>query len=384
MKAVTTGLLTFCGMILGAILVEGADVSMKYRVYIGTYNSEKSEGIYQSEFDVATGVLSEAQLAGKANRASFLAIHPTKKYLYAVSEISDVGGKKSGGVSAFAIDPKSGNLTLLNQEPSEGDGPCHLVVDAAGKNVLVANYGGGSVAALAIGADGKLAKSVSFLQHHGHSVNPQRQKEPHAHSINLDPQNKFAFAADLGLDQVLIYKFDGAAAKLTPNDPPFAKVAPGAGPRHFAFHTSGKFAYVINEMGNTVTVFAYDATHGKMTEIQMISTLPADFQETSYTAEVVVHPSGKYLYGSNRGHNSLAVYAIDQATGKLTSLEFPLVGGGVPRNFNVDPTGQYVLVGNQDDDTISVMKVGGDGRLTLLRNDVPAPRPVCIKFVPMN
>lgn len=358
-----------------------ADAPSKLRVYIGTYNGRTSEGIYLAELDLKTGAVSDPKLAGKAVNASFLGVHPTKKFLYAVSEISDSNGKKTGGVSAFAVDEKTGQLTLLNQQSSEGGGPCHLVVDAAGKNVLVANYGGGSVAALPIGADGKLSPASSSIQHKGSSVNPQRQTAPHAHSINLDAKNLFAFAADLGLDQVLIYKFDPTKGSLAPHDPPFAKVAGGAGPRHFAFHPSGKFAYVINEIGNTVTAFGYDADKGKLTEIQTISTLPKDFEGTSYTAEVVVHPSGKYLYGSNRGHNSLAVYTVNEQSGKLMLLEVPLVGGKVPRNFNVDPTGKYVLVGNQDDDTISVMRVQADGKLKLLRNDVPTPMPVCIKFV---
>ncbi len=381
MMSQSAGYLTVCCCLGLTAAVSGADAPTKLRVYIGTYSSEKSQGIYQSELDLATGSLSDAKLAGKAVNASFLAIHPSKKFLYAVSEISEINGQKSGGVSSFSVDAASGNLTLLNQQPSEGTGPCHLVVDAAGKNVLVANYGGGSVAALAIGADGSLSKAGSAIQHKGSSTNPQRQKEPHAHSINLDPQNKFAFAADLGLDQVLIYKFDGAKAELTAHDPPFAKVAAGAGPRHFAFHISGKFAYVINELANTITAFSYDASKGQLTEIQSLPTLPETFQGTSYTAEVVVHPSGKYVYGSNRGHNSLAVYSIDPSTGKLTPLEFPLVGGKVPRNFNIDPSGKFVLVGNQDDDTISVMRIEADGKLKLLRNDVPAPKPVCIKFV---
>lgn len=368
-------------MSLLATVAHAADAPQKFRVYIGTYNARDSKGIYLAELDVAKGTLSDPVLAGEAVNASFLGVHPTKKFLYAVSEITADDGKKSGGVSAFAVDPATGKLTLLNQQSSEGGGPCHLVVDAAGKNVLVANYGGGSVAALPIGADGKLAKASSSIQHKGKSVNPQRQESPHAHSINLDAQNKFAFAADLGLDQVLVYKFDPSKGSLAPNDPPFAKVAGGAGPRHFAFHPSGKFAYVINEIGNTVTAFQYDAAKGTLTEIQTISTLPADFTGTSYTAEVVVHPSGKYLYGSNRGHNSLAAYAVDAETGKLTLLEVPSVGGKVPRNFNVDPTGKYVLVGNQDDDTISLLAVQPDGKLKLLRNDVPAPMPVCIKFV---
>lgn len=381
MLSPSAGILAACCCLGLAAVVSGADAPQKLRVYIGTYNSEKSQGIYLSELDVSSGTLSDAQLAGKAVNASFLAVHPTKKFLYAVSEISDSDGKKTGGISAFAVDPATGQLTLLNQQPSEGAGPCHCVVDAAGKNLLVANYGGGSVAALPIGADGKLAKAGSSIQHKGSSTNPQRQKEPHAHSINLDPQNKFAFAADLGLDQVLIYKFDGTKAGLAPNDPPFAKVAAGSGPRHFAFHTTGKFAYVINELANTVTAFSYDAGKGQLTEIQTLSTLPGDFQGESYTAEVVVHPSGKFLYGSNRRHDSLAAYSIDPSSGRLTPLGFFATGGKEPRNFNIDPSGKYLLVGNQNSDTISVHRVEADGKLTLLRNDVPASKPVCIKFV---
>lgn len=361
--------------------VSAADGPDKLRVYIGTFNVRGSQGIYLSEFDTKTGTITDPQLAGEATDAGFLAIHPTKKFLYSVCKFQTAAGETIGGVNAFAIDPKSGKLTLLNQQSSEGSGPCHLVVDAAGKNVLVANYGGGNVAALPIGDDGKLAKASSVVQHQGTSVDPKRQTAPHAHSINLDAKSRYAFAADLGLDQVLVYRFDSAKGLLTPNDPPFVKVAPGAGPRHFAFHPSGKFAYVINELGNTVTGFSYDAEQGKLTEIQTISTLPPDFKEPSYTAEVVVHPSGKYLYGSNRYHNSLAAYAVDKATGKLTLLDITPVGGKLPRNFNVDPTGQWIIVGNHEDDTLSVMKIEPDGRLKLIRNDVPVSAAVCIKFV---
>lgn len=364
-----------------AQIATGADAPAKLRVYIGTFNSRTSRGIYLSELELATGKLSDPQLAGEAQDAGFLAVHPTKKFLYSVCKFQDAEGKTIGGVNAFAIDQATGKLTLLNQQSSEGAGPCHLVVDAAGKNVLVANYGGGNVAALPIGPEGKLAQASSMRQHKGTSVDPKRQTAPHAHSINLDAKSRFAFAADLGLDQVVVYKFDSAKGLLTPNDPPFAKVADGAGPRHFAFHPTGKFGYVINELGNTVTAFNYDAEKGKLTEIQSISTLPPDFKEPSYTAEIVVHPSGKFLYGSNRYHNSLAVFAIDQATGKLTLLEITPVGGKLPRNFNVDPTGKWIIVGNHEDDTLSVMKVEADGRLKLIRNDVPVSAAVCIKFV---
>ncbi|MCS6863066.1 MAG: lactonase family protein, partial [Abditibacteriales bacterium] len=311
----------------------------KLMVYVGTYTGTKSKGIYVFEMDYTSGAVSPARLAGEAIHPSFLAIHPNGRFLYAVGEVSDFAGKKSGGVSAFAIDASTGHLTLLNQQSSGGAGPCHLVVDNAGKNVLVANYGGGSVAVLPIQADGTLREASCFIQHTGKSVNPQRQEAPHAHSINLDAANRFAFVADLGLDKVLIYRFDAAKGTLTPNDPPAATVAPGAGPRHFAFHPSGRYAYVINEMGNTVTAFHYDAQKGILTEIQTLSTLPQGYTDVSHTAEVQVHPSGKFLYGSNRGHDSIAIYSIDQNTGRLSLVNIVSTQGKTPRNFGIDPTG---------------------------------------------
>jgi 6-phosphogluconolactonase len=299
-----------------------------------------------------------------------------------VGEVSDFAGKKSGGVSAFAIDASTGNLTLLNQQSSGGTGPCHLVVDKAGKNVLVANYGGGSVAVLPIQADGRLSEATCFIQHTGKSVNPRRQEAPHAHSINLDAANNFAFVADLGLDKVLVYRFDAAKGTLTPNDPPAASVAPGAGPRHFAFHPGGRYAYVINEMGNTVTAFNYDAQKGVLTEIQTLSTLPQGYTEVSHTAEVQVHPSGKFLYGSNRGHDSIAVYSIDQNTGRLTLVGISSTQGKTPRNFGIDPTGTFLLAANQDSDNIVVFRIDPQtGELKPTGQVVEVPRPVCVKFV---
>src|SRR5262245_12841521 len=224
------------------------DNPQKFRVYVGTYTAAKSKAIYLFELDRGTGQLTAKGLAGEAVNPSFLAIHPSRKFLYAVGEVEAVAGKKGGGVSAFALDAATGKLTPLNQQSSVGGGPCHCVVDKEGKNVLVANYGGGSVAVLPIDADGKLREASAFMQHEGSSVNKSRQEKPHAHSINLDAANRFAVAADLGLDKLLVYRFDAAKGMLTPNEPASTAVAPGAGPRHFAFHPSGKFAYVINEM----------------------------------------------------------------------------------------------------------------------------------------
>lgn len=358
-----------------------ADEPGKLRVYFGTYTGEKSKGIYVSTLDPATGQLSAAELAAEVNNPSFVAIHPNRKFLYAVSEIADVGGKPGKGASGFSIDPASGKLALLNQQSSVGAGACHLVVDAAGKNVLVANYGGGSCSVLPIGADGKLAPASSSIQHHGSSVNKERQEGPHAHSINLDPANKFAFVADLGLDKVLIYKFDGAKGLLTANDPPAGIVSPGSGPRHFAFHPSGKYAFVNNEMTSTVTSFAYDPARGSLTEIQTLSTLPEPTPGNS-TAETVVHPSGKFVYVSNRGHDSLAMFQCDPATGKLTASGHQSTGGKTPRNFNIEPSGRFILAANQDTNNVVVLKVDANtGKLTPTGTSIEVGRPVCVRFV---
>lgn len=356
-----------------------------YRVYFGTYSQPDQGGIFTATFDAATGKLSDAMLAAPTVNPSFLAIHPTYKFLYSVGEIADFQGQKTGGVSAYAIDATTGKLTLLNQQSSAGTGPCHIVLDKSGGTALVANYGGGSVASLAIGADGKLSLAVSAIQHKGSSVNASRQEAPHAHSINLDPANRFAFAADLGLDKVLVYKFDATKHTLMPHTPEGVGIVAGAGPRHFAFHPSGQFAYVINELLNTVTAFQYDDQKGVLTEIQTITTLPADYQETSYTSEVVAHPSGKFLYGSNRGHDSLAVFAIDTATGKLTATGHVKMAGKTPRNFNIDPTGKWVIAGNQASNTVTVFAINLEtGMLTQQGDSIAVPSPVCVRFLPLK
>ncbi|MBI5773716.1 MAG: lactonase family protein [Verrucomicrobia bacterium] len=353
-------------------------------VYFGTYNNAKSKGIYVSRLDPATGRLTPPELAAEAQRASFLAIHPNGKFLYSVGEIADFQGKKAGAVNAYSLDAASGKLTLLNQQPSVGAGPAHLTVDKTGKTVIVANYGGGSVAALPIQADGKLGAATSFIQHTGSSVNPNRQKEPHAHSVNLSPDNRFAFVADLGLDQVLVYQLDAAKAKLTPNNPPFAKVAPGSGPRHFAFHPGGKRAFVINEILCTVTAFDYDAARGVLKETQTISTLPAGeaVKQGYSTAEVVAHPGGKFVYGSNRGHDTIAVFALDGKTGRLALLENISTQGKTPRNFAIDPTGRWLLAENQGSDSVVVFAIDPQtGRLKPTGQKLEVGAPVCAKFL---
>ena len=359
------------------------DKNGKMWVYIGTYTGGKSKGIYRCELDLATGKLSEPTLAAETTNPSFLAIHPSYRFLYAVGEVAEFKGRNSGAVSGFALDAKSGELKGLNAQPSSGGGACHLVVDRGGKHVLVANYGGGNASVLPIGEDGRLGERTAFVQHEGKGSDPGRQEAPHAHSINLDASNRFAFVADLGLDRVLIYRYDADKGTLAKNDPPSVAVSPRSGPRHFAFHPDGHHAYVINEMANTVTAMKYDAEHGTLKPIQTVSTLPEGFTGQSWTAEVQVHPSGKFLYGSNRGHNSIAVFRIDAKTGELTAAGHVAEGIKVPRNFGIDPTGKYLLVGNQDGDSILVFAIDPEtGALKQTGSKVQVAKPVCVTFVP--
>ncbi|MFO0908119.1 MAG: lactonase family protein [Isosphaeraceae bacterium] len=369
-----------------AVFADAPPSESTYRVYVGTYTggNSASKGIYRFDFDSKTGRATAPEVAAQAISPSFLAIAPSKRFLYAVGEVESSGGKPGGTVSAFAIEPDSGSLRHLNSQSTVGAGPCHLVVDASGRNVLVANYGGGSTAVLPIGDGGKLVAASSFKQHKGSSVNPQRQKEPHAHSVNLDPGNRFAFVADLGLDQVLVYHFDPAQGTITPNTPPFARVAAGAGPRHFAFHPDGKHAYAINELNSTVTAFDYDPASGNLTETQTISTLPADFKGTNYPADIHVHPSGKFVYGSNRGHDSIAVFSLD-AQFKLSPVGHQGKGIKNPRNFGIDPSGRFVLVANQDANTVLVFAVDpATGALTPTETVISIPKPVCVQFLPLS
>lgn len=351
-----------------------------FHTFIGTYTNGRREGIFAFQFDAERGTAQPLGATEGLSNPSFLAIHPSRRFLYAVSEVGDFGGKPAGAVSAFAIEAQTGQLRPLNQQSSIGAGPCHLSVDATGRFVLVANYGSGSVTVLPINADGSLAEASDFVQHHGASVNPQRQEGPHAHSIILDPANRFAFVADLGMDKVMIYRFDAAHGKLTPNDPAFVEVQPGAGPRHFTFHPNGRFAYVINELDNTVTAFDYDAARGALHPLQTIGTLPQGYTQTSYCADIHVAPSGRFLYGSNRGHDSIAMFAIAD-DGRLSPLGQTPTGGHWPRNFALDPTGRFLWAANQESDAITIFAVDeATGRLSA-RDQLHVPKPVCVKFV---
>ncbi len=354
-------------------------------VFVGTYTGAKSKGIYSFRMDRATGALTPLGLAAETPNPTFLAVHPNHRFLYAINEVG--GGAKAGTVTAFAIDAASGKLTQLNQQTSGGAGPCHLVVDSKGTSVLLANYGGGSVQSLPIQSDGKLGEPASFIQHKGSSANKQRQEGPHGHCIVLDAADRFAYACDLGLDQVLIYKFDPAKSTLTASEPPFATVTPGAGPRHLAFHPKRPFAYVINEMHCTMTAFAHDARTGALKEIQTLSTLPdGESVKPGYsTAEVEAHPGGKFLYGSNRGHDTIVAFAIDDATGKLTLVQHEPTQGKTPRHFGIDPTGAFLLAENQGSGTIVVFRIDATtGRLQATEHKAEVGSPVCVKFVPMK
>ncbi len=353
-----------------------------YLLYVGTYTVRGSEGIYAFRYDAASGQMTSLGLAAKTSNPSYLAAHPSRRFLYAVNEDDNYHGQASGAVSAFAIDPDSGKLTLLNDVASRGSAPCHLSVDRAGKFVLVANYTGGNIAVFPVLTDGRLGETSAFVQHKGSGPNPQRQEGPHAHWIDLSPDNRFALTADLGLDEVLVYLFDGAKGSLAPNQPPFVKADPGAGPRHVALHPSGKFAYVVNELNSTITSFSYDARTGALRPMQTVSTLPKGFAEENTTAEIVVHSNGKFLYASNRGHDSIAVFAIDPKTGTLTFVEHVPTQGKTPRNFEIDPTGTRLLAANQDSDNIVVFHIDQTtGRLSPTGQQIKLPAPVCIRFV---
>jgi 6-phosphogluconolactonase len=359
----------------------------EYLFYVGTYTEDgsKSKGIYAYRFDANNAEIIPLGLAAETTNPSFVALHPNGRFLYAVNEVPNYKGPNSGGVSAFSIDRATGKLTFLNEVASRGADPCYITVDKTGKYVLVANYTGGSVAVFPVLDDGKLGEASAFVQHTGKGTNPERQEGPHAHSIDLSPDNRFAMVDDLGLDQLLVYKFDAAKGSLTANQPAFAKLDAGAGPRHFALHPSGKFAYVIAEMGHTVTAFSNDPATGRLRTLQTISTLPKDFKGRNDDAEISVHPSGKFLYASNRGEDTIAIYAIDQTKGTLTQTGSVPTGGKEPRNFEIDPTGYFLFAANQLSDNVVVFRIDAKtGNLTATGQVFEVGRPVCIRFLKVN
>ncbi len=351
--------------------------------YIGTTGGQpptQGKGIYVCKFDPASGTLTTPELAVETKRPSFVALHPNGKFLYAVHE-------SSGGIGAvaFSIDRATGKLTEINEQPSGGQGPCFVAVDATGKTLLIANYGSGALASLPIAEDGSLQAPVSVIQDQGTGPNPKRQAGPHAHSFNVDPSNHWAIGCDLGTDQVLVFKLDAATATLTPADPPFVMTHPGTGPRHLAFSPDGKFAYVIGELGNTITAFAWDAANGKLSELQAISTLPEGYAKDSFCAEVRVHPNGKFLYASNRGDDSISLFLIDPSTGMLTLKGQTKTGGHFPRNFNLDPTGQWLIAANEYSNDLFVFRIDQTtGELQATGHRVESPAPSCVRFLPIQ
>lgn len=361
-----------------------ADAADAYTVYVGTYTGAKSKGIYAFEFNAATGQAGEARLVAETPSPSFLARHPNGQLLYAVNEVNEVNGEKGGGLSAFKI-AADGKLTLLNQVSTLGGGPCHLTLDSQGRAVLVANYGGGSVVSYRLEADGRLGGRASFIQHTGSSVNQRRQEAPHAHGIYLDAKDRFAYVPDLGLDKVLVYEFDASTGGLKLQEAAAGIVASGGGPRHVALHNTLPFLWSLNELLCTVTTFRVDASSGALQPGTTSPTLPRERQEGDSTAEIFVHPNGKYLYASNRGHDSITVFQIDPANGALQTVQNQPIGGKTPRNFALDPSGRWLLAAAQGSDVVTVFAIDqASGRLSGRMAQVEVPTPVCLVFPPVT
>lgn len=349
-------------------------------IFIGTYSNRGSEGIYRALLDTKTGRLYDLVPAARLSNPTFQIIHPTGGFLYSVSEERHDGTRMNGSVHAFAIDPKTGGLEHLDQKFSKGDGPCHLCVDSSGRHLLVANYASGSLAVFPILESGALAEASGFIQHHGGSgIIPDRQEGPHAHSITLSPDDQFAFAADLGMDQVLSYRLDALKGTLTACNPPGIICEPGSGPRHMAFHPDGRHVFLVHELDNTVTGYRYDATNGTLEAIQTLPSLPENWTGASFAADIHVSPDGRYLYASNRGHDSVVFYAIDRQSGMLSLKGFAPSKGRWPRNFLLTQGGKLMLVANQESDSITVFRVDSDtGHLIPAGEPVPVPAPVCL------
>jgi 6-phosphogluconolactonase len=383
-RSIALSLLTLT-LVLCALSVLGNAMEaarQKYIFYVGTYTDHGSKGIYAYRFDSASGQSTSLGLAAESTAPSFLAIAPSGRFLYAVNESSQFNGQPTGAVSAFAIQPKTATLTLLNQVPSRGEGPAHIALDRSGKYALVSNYDRGSIAVFPVLQDGRLGDATGFVQHKGSSVNKARQEGPHAHAAVFSPDNRFVIVADLGLDQLLVYRFDAAAGTLG-SDPQIVRAVPGAGPRHLVFGATGRYLYVINEMQSTVVAYAYDAVNGTLSELQIVSALPKGFAQTSEAAEIEMHSSAKFLFASNRGDDSIAVFAVNAKDGTLTPVEIDSTGGKTPRNFVLDPTGAWLLAANQDSDDIVVFRVDpGTGHLTRSGPELHVPSPVCVRFVP--
>lgn len=356
-------------------------------MFVGTYTrGGGSKGIYVFQMDGESGSMTQVHVEEGISNPSFLAIHPNHKFLYAVNEVAESSGVPGGALTAYSIDASSGRLKRINRQSTGGPGPCHVGIDATGRYAVVANYNGGSVCMLPIDEDGSLKPSSHFIQHYGGTkVNPQRQEKAHAHSANLDPGNRFVVINDLGLDQLRVYEMDLEAGKLAFKEGSSVKSTPGAGPRHLDFHPNGRYAYAINELGSTLTAYRYDAAAGRLAKLNELSTLPKGYQGENTTADVHVSPDGNFVYGSNRGHNTLAIFRINGSDGSIKYVDDQSTGGKTPRNFAIHPDGKYLYAANQDSDSIIQFEVNhSTGELTPVGREIRCPMPVCLKFMPVG
>jgi 6-phosphogluconolactonase len=370
------------GMLWGCARTMDTPAGSPHLFFVGTYTggATGSEGIYAFEFDDATGALTARGLAAATPSPSFLALSADRRFVFAVNELETYDGAPGGSVTSFAVDANNARLAALGTQPSRGAHPCHLELDRSGRYLAVANYTGGNYALLPVSADGRLGAPTAVVAGVGRGPTP-RQQGPHGHAVTFDVANRFLIATDLGLDKVLVYRFDGTTGALTPHEPPAANLAPGAGPRHFAFHPNGRHAYVINELDSTITSFGWDAAAGRFSMVGTVPTLPADFAGSSTTAEIQIHPTGRFVYGSNRGHDSIAVFSA-APDGSLSLVELESTRGRTPRSFAIDPTGRWLLAANQDTSTLAVFAIDqASGALDPVGATVQTPTPVSILFV---
>ncbi|WP_044171897.1 lactonase family protein [Flectobacillus major] len=351
-----------------------AQAPQEFYVLVGTYTSKASKGIYVYKFNTATGELQFSSVVSGVKNPSFITLSPNQKFAYSVGETDG-----DGTVNAFSFDKQSGSLSFLNSESAGGAGPCHITTDRTGKWVIAGNYGGGSLSILPILGNGTVGKATQTIQHTGHSVNASRQEKPHVHSINVAPNNQDVFVPDLGVDKIYTYSLDTQKGLLNEGKPAYTSSIAGSGPRHFTFHPNGKWAYVIEELSATVTAYRYQK--GGLKATQTISTLPADYTGKKWCADIHISPDGKFLYASNRSHESITVYAINTKTGQLTWVDNTNVAGKTPRNFAIDPTGNYILVANQDSDNITIFKRDkATGKFTYTGTSVEVSMPVCLQW----
>jgi 6-phosphogluconolactonase len=369
------------GVLLLPFISLAANADDLYLVYFGTYTASISKGIYAARYEPASGKVEMLGVVAEAANPSFLAIRPDQRFLYAVNWKAS-GAEPGNMVSAFSIDARTAKLSFLNKVPSKGEQPTHLAVDSTGKTLVVANYGSGTVAAFPVAEDGRIGEAIWVDQHTAPPVDGQGGV-PHAHDVLFSPDNRLVFIAELGLDRVCSYRFDAARRAISPYDPPFVATRPGSGPRHLALHPNGKFLYANNETSSTVTIFKREG--GVLKEIQTISTLPPDFKGKNSTAEIQIDRAGKFLYVSNRGHDSIAVFAVESDSGRITPVEYVSTQGKTPRNFSLDPTGASLFAANENSSTVVLFRVDrATGRLKPSGTVLGIPSPSCVIFLKIS